>query len=272
MHPDLERVALLGFHVYPCSSTSRAGAFAGALDAATCDLDQIDRWSHAFPRANWRVVAGPSRLFILDVDRAGDTHAADGFEALRAVTDKYGPLPPRPMTRSGGSGGAALFFRHDGQELRGASGTPAPGIDPHRGRQAIMIPPSLHPSTRGPYSWRVAPWDIAPPPMPRWLVDLLTPPPRPPPPSWEPTGQRGMRALELARRGITSAPPGQGNHTLNVRAYSLGRWIAAGHIDEREAQRMLEAAAAQRGIPTREALDTIRSGLRAGMRNPLSRS
>ena len=143
MIPDeIERVCLLGWHIYPASRTSKAGMFAGATDAATDDLATVDGWARQYPGCNWRVVAAPSRLFILDVDRPGVTHAADGFAALAGLVAKHGALPPRPMTRTGGSGGAALFFEWRGEPLRGQSGYP--GLDPHRGRQAIMIPHFKH--------------------------------------------------------------------------------------------------------------------------------
>lgn len=269
MPPDIERVALLGWAVYPCSRTSKAGCFGGAAAAATADLDQIERWARAYPGCNWRVVCGPSALFALDVDRPG-THKADGFAALASLVAEHGALPPRPMTRTGGSGGAALFFRHDGEPLRGRSGLPAQGLDPHRGRQAVVLPPSRHPVTGGAYSWRTPPWEIAPPPIPAWLAKLLAPPP---PPAWrqpcQPSTERARNAVMRAMHAIEDAPTGAANDTLNRKAFALGSWCAAGLLTEAEAQASLYHASRQRRIPDREALATIRSGLRAGSRNPV---
>ena len=77
---DIERVALLGWHVYPASSTSRAGCFSGASAAASCDLDVIAGWSERFPRCNWRVVFGSSGLWGIDLDVP--PHHPDGLGAF----------------------------------------------------------------------------------------------------------------------------------------------------------------------------------------------
>jgi hypothetical protein len=270
LHPDIERVALLGWHLYPASTRSKAGCFPGAADAASCNLEQLETWANAFGECNWRVVAGPSKLFILDVDRPGPTHDADGFAELLGLTERYGALPPRPMTRSGGSGGAALFFEHRGEPLRGASGSPRPGLDPHRGRQAIMIPPSRHPLTGGIYSWRVPPWECTPPPIPGWLAALLEPPPEPAYDTpYIPTHERARNAVMKAIHRVQDAASGAANDTLNRAAYSLGRWCGAGLVSTDESTQSLLFAAQKRGIPDREAKDTIKSGLAAGRRNPV---
>lgn len=270
LHLDVERLACLGWHLYPCSRSSKAGMFAGAGAAATTDLDQLERWSAAYPGCNWRVVCGPSGLFGLDVDRPG-THAHDGFAALVALVAKHGPLPHRPMTRSGGSGGAALFFKHAGEPLRGKSGYPAPGLDPHRGRQAIMVPPSRHPVTGGAYTWRVPPWDVNPPPIPAWLAHLLAPPPEP---DWKrhpftPTDERARNAVMRAIHAVQDAASGAANDTLNRQAFKLGTWCGAGFLGNSDAESTLLSAAQARAIPFREARDTIRSGLKAGAQQPM---
>ena len=272
LHPDVEAVALLGFHCYPFWRGAKAGCFEGAHAAATADLDQLAAWAAAYPRCNWRVVCGPSGLFGLDVDRIG-THKADGFAALAELTAKHGLLPPRPMTRTGGSGGAALFFRHAGEPLRGRSGFPAPGLDPHRGRQAIVIPPSVHPVTGGAYTWRkgYAPWEVNPPPIPAWLAHMLAPPPEPEwhKHAWTPTTERARGAVMKAIHAVQDAPSGAGNDTLNKQAFKLGTWCGAGLLMERDAEAELLSAALARSIPAREARDTIKSGLRAGLRKPV---
>ena len=269
--PDaIERVALLGWHVYPMSRTAKCGCFKGAHEAATTDLDVIEGWAKLYPACNWRVVMGPSGLFGLDVDRPG-THKADGFAALQALLAVHGPLPPRPMTRTGGSGGAALFFRHEGEELRGEGGVPAPGLDPHRGAQAIVIPPSRHPITGGAYTWHFAPWDHNPPPIPAWLAAALKPKPLPERARqpWIPTDAHARNAIMKAYHAVQSASSGDANNTLNKQAFRLGTWCGAGFISQDEVEDTLAAAAQVRNIPPREARDTIRSGIRAGLKRPI---
>lgn len=264
---EIEAVALLGWACFPTSRSSKASMFKGALEAATCNLDTLEGWARNYRGCNWRIGCGASGLFGLDVDRPG-THRHDGFAALAALIGRHGEMPPRPMTRTGGSGGAVLIFQHAGERLVGSALKSAPGIDPHRGPQAIAIPPSRHPVTGGAYTWRVAPWDVAPPPIPVWLAKLYEPPPEPVRRPWVPT-ERGaekrlMRAVEL----IAGAPSGAANITLNKQAFALGGWAAAGLVAEADAVAALYCAAKSRAIPDREARDTIRSGWLAGLRRP----
>ena len=96
------------------------------------------------------MVCEGSGVWGLDVDVASEDHAADGVAALTMLVAQHGPIPPRPMTRSGG-GGVALFFRHRGEPIHGATGWPAPGIDPRRGKLSVTVPARAGP-TDGP--WR----------------------------------------------------------------------------------------------------------------------
>ena len=101
LHPDIERVALLGWHLYPTSRRTKAACLKGATDAATCNLGQIERWSNEFAGCNWRVVFGPSGLWCLDCD-VPPGHAHDGIANLTALVNVHGPLPAGPQARSGG--------------------------------------------------------------------------------------------------------------------------------------------------------------------------
>lgn len=265
---DIERVALLGWHVFPASSASKAGAFKGAHLAATCDLNIIARWCEEYRRCNWRLVFGPSRLWGLDVDAAGATHQADGIAALRTLTEQNGPLPARPMTRSGG-GGYALFFAHNGEKIAGKSGTPAPGIDPRRGMLSVTIPPSIHTVTRKPYRWLVKPWEVNPPTAPDWLLKLVEPPPEP---SYATapidTTDQARRRLYRAAMAVLDAAEGQRNDVLNRRSYQIGRMIGAGLLGEDEATNALYGAARQIGLDHSEIQATIKSGINSGRRSP----
>lgn len=267
IHPDIERVALLGWHLYPASARSKAACIKNPTWGATADLDQIARWSHAFPRCNWRVVFGPSRLWGLDCD-VPPGHAHDGVAGLKALVAVHGPLPPRPTARSGG-GGLGLFFRHDGERIIGEGGHPAPGIDPRRGQQSQTIPPSIHHRTKAPYRWLVAPWEVAPPPAPAWLLRLVEPPPVPA------YARRGADTTDQARRmlyracgAVAMAAEGHRNDALNRRAYLAGRLIAAGRLDEREAAEQLYGAGRAAGLDHVEIVATIKSGIRSGSRRP----
>ena len=270
--PDIERLALLGWRLHPASRFSRAACIKGAAEAATHDLDCLERWATEFPGCNWRVVLGGSKVWGLDVDAPSPDHAADGIAALAALVARHGPLPPRPMTRSGG-GGVALFFRHDGEPIIGKTGTPAPGLDPRRGRLSVTIPPSIHHRTRAPYRWITPPWEITPPPAPDWLLRAVAPPPPAPTPAAParvagglPGRPYAVGALRRAVEQVATALAGCRNDTLNRSAWSLSRFIADGLLHPSEIAEALAHAGRVSGMDHREVARTIASALTAGGR------
>lgn len=262
---DVERVALMGWRVYPASRVSRAACIQGATLKATSDLDQIARWSHEFPGCNWRMIFIGSGCWALDCDRPGAAHKHDGVAAFKALTAAHDPLPPRPMIRTGGSGGIVLFFRDTGLPIRGEGGHPAPGIDPRRGAQPVTLPPSFHTDTGYHYRWIVPPWECYPPAAPTWLTDMVRPPPEPPAPKFEPvqTAEFARIALQDAMRKVLEAGEGGRNDRLNRQAYRVGKYVARGLLAESEALDSLLGAGRQVGLPYYEAKATVQSGLRA---------
>ena len=50
VHRDVARLAQLGWRLHPVSQYSRAACIKDATELATCDLNQLDRWSWEFPR------------------------------------------------------------------------------------------------------------------------------------------------------------------------------------------------------------------------------
>ena len=74
---------------------------------------------------------------------------------------------------------------------------------------------------------------------------------------------------------LAKTPPGGRNGALNHAAWTLGRWIAAGALEQSEVEDALYAAAEQNGLVSnpkdgpRKTWATIRSGLGAGLREPV---
>ena len=177
------------------------------------------------------------------------------------------------MTRSGG-GGFALFFRHEGEPIAGHTGTPAPGLDPRRGRLTVTIPPSIHHRTRRPYRWITPPWELAPPPAPEWLLRLVAPPIVPPastPPRHyldHPDRIRRYAAAALwnAADRVGAAPPGSRNAALNRETFALRRFIANGALAMVEIAEAMGWAAKMAGLDRMETQQTLNSALRAGAR------
>jgi hypothetical protein len=67
--------------------------------------------------------------------------------------------------------------------------------------------------------------------------------------------------------------PGGCNAALNRAAWTLGRWVAAGALEQGEVEDGLYAAAVRNGLVAddgeRQAWATIRSGLSAGLQYPI---
>lgn len=268
LHPDVERLALLGWRLVP-STRRKKGMFVGWLDAATHDLDTLDRWAWEWPSCNWAVVPGGSGVWALDADVPSADHDADGVSVLAGMARVKGALPARPHGRSGG-GGHLLVFRDAGHPIRCKSGWPAPGLDPRAGRVAFTVSPSIH-RNGTPYRWTTAPWDVPPPTAPDWLLRAVAPPPEPPRPAIPliATTERAYRRLRRAVETVAGAPAGTANDTLNREAFAVARWVAAGKLGETEAVEAIYAAARARQVPHAEATATIRSGFTGGLRHPV---
>lgn len=264
---EIEAVALLGWRVYPASRMSKAGRFKGASAEATYDLNTIARWCREYGQSNWRVVMNGSNIWALDID-APDTHGTDGITALKQLVEANGPLPERPMTRSGG-GGYGMFFAHTDEKIVGKTGTPAPGIDPRRGNLSITIPPSIHVTTKRPYVWVTPPWKVSPPKAPEWLLKLVEPPPEPTyrQPHID-TSDAARNRLYRAASAVMASGDGNRNATLNARSFQVGRLIGAGLLGQQEAVEALYGAARSIGLEHHEIKATIQSGIKAGMAKP----
>ncbi|WP_169747398.1 bifunctional DNA primase/polymerase [Belnapia moabensis] len=261
-------MALLGWRVAPVWP-NRAGCFKGYIQAATADLDQIERWQAEYRGCNWSVIPEGSGVWALDVDIPGADHANDGVASLRELCNLHGALPPRPHGRSGG-GGHLLVFK-GGTGIFSGSSRPAPGLDTLASRSTFTISPSRHRRTGAPYRWVIAPWECPPPPAPEWLVRMLAPPPSPPRSARPivPTSDKAVRALMRTFEAVGNAPPGNRNNALLRRATLIGGFVAAGAIGRAEAERELVAAGMASGQSRAEAQSTVRSGLRRGEARPL---
>jgi hypothetical protein len=272
LHPDLERVALLGWRLAP-QTMSRKGFWKGYRQDAARDLGTLDRWAHEYPAANWCVATGPaSGVWGLDIDAPSPDHDADGIAAMRALVAEHGPLPPAPKLRSGG-GGSCVFFRWGvGSPSRSRTGWPAPGLDIRGPNVVTTLPPSRHRRTGRPYEWLVAPWDLSPPPAPNWLLKVCAPPPEAPKPEmagFTATTDRAIRRLARACDAVASAAPGTRNATLNRECWIVGGYVGAGLLSEAEAATALYAAARSVGLEHHGAKATVQSGLVAGLKRPL---
>jgi hypothetical protein len=269
LHPDIERVALLGWKLMPVWP-NRAGCFEGDLKAATHDLDQLERWQVQYDGCNWAVLCGASGLWALDLDVPGGNHKHDEVAAFRGLIDPHGALPAHPHGRSGG-GGHLIVFRDAGHPVRNKDGVPAPGMDCKSGKGQFTISPSRHKRTRQPYAWAVAPWEVEAPVAPSWLLKAVQPPREK---VWTDkpavlTESRARVTMAQVIDTVMTAEPGQRNHALNRAAFTAGGLIGSGHISEQDAVNALYAAGRYVGQSDAKCRSTIRSGLASGVAKPL---
>jgi len=110
-----------GWYIFPCRADKRPH-IKGWPGLATTEEAQIAAWAAQFPGCRWGVAAGPSGLFILDVDVK---NGAGGRESLAALEAEHGKLPRTFRVRSK-SGGTHLYFRGQGRTTAGVLGS---GLD-----------------------------------------------------------------------------------------------------------------------------------------------
>ena len=85
--------------------------------------------------------------------------------------------------------------------------------------------------------------------------------------------RRGEAYLTKLIDELARVPAGGRNAALNKTAWKLGQWVAAGALEQAEVEDALYAAAEQNGLVAddgqRQCWATIRSGLGAGLREPV---
>lgn len=158
-------------HGMQCESIGKHPLLTAWQRKATTNEAIIRAWWRKYPAANVGIATGiDSRLLVLDVDprNGGDVE-------LEALLVRHEPFPPTPRVETGG-GGWHFYFEHP----RGGiplCGKLAKGLDVMTGGRSIVAPPSLHASGRR-YTWAAgaSPRDVAPAPVPSWLLSLLTAP------------------------------------------------------------------------------------------------
>lgn len=106
---------------------------------------------------------GKSHCWVLDVD--GEA----GFNDLREITDKYGPLPETRLVRTG-SGGLHYYFAAWINKVSSGFLTDNLHIKGNVGNAYVVAPPTRHHSgNRYEYISRISPMDA-----PDWLLDLVS--------------------------------------------------------------------------------------------------
>jgi putative DNA primase/helicase len=234
------------------------------LKDATVDPDTIKAWWCERPDAS--IGMRCDRLLVLDIDPGGD-------EALDALMNKHGPLPPtREQATPRGGRHVLLRVPADAELGNSTRGIGSPeGLDVRAGVKGyIVVSPSRNGS--GGYRWTNS-LPIAD--APGWLMDALARPERersqlPPGRASGEHSRYGAVALAAEVASVRGAPEGQRNTQLNDSAFACGQLEAGGELVPGDAEALLIGAAIDAGLPQSEARRTVRSGLEAGRGSPRS--
>jgi hypothetical protein len=272
-------LARRGFAVFPLQPGTKRPLFKGWEQAASTDARQIGAWWSATPHANIAIACGPSRLLVIDLDRAkhpgGPRHGQETLAKLAA-----GRELPATFAVASARGGRHLYFRQpEGVALTITAGSATAGLGPlidTRGHGGFVVAPG---SVFEGGIYRIE-YDMDIAPLPAWIVEELanrraTTVPAAPAPFRSPgTGRRsaayGAAALNSSAATVAGAAEGTRNDTLNREAFKLGRLVGGGILDQELAVAELRRAAHSAGLPPGEAARTISSGLQAGINHPRS--
>jgi hypothetical protein len=284
-----------GWSVFPLVPGAKVPRIDDWPAKATTDPARLRRW-WGWPRHERHgvgIACGPSGLLVIDLDQPKPGAAVperwqhpgihDGADVLAALCEDAGqPLPFDTHTVRTGRGGLHLYFTQPaGVQLRNTEGGKGGGLGwliDTRGHGGYVVAAGV---TVNAATYQTI-HDTAPAPLPAWLTNRLTPAPTaaapgPAGPVRLTTGHRSSY-LDAAVRAeldhVTTAPSGQHNRALFIAAQNLGQLVAGGALDETETFQLLLAAeralaaACPEPHPERQAIATIRSGLRAGAKRP----
>ncbi|MGI9118791.1 MAG: bifunctional DNA primase/polymerase [Acidimicrobiales bacterium] len=253
-----------------CASPGKHPRTLNGLKDASVEPAVVAAWWRRSKLSNIGLATGFGGLWVLDVD--GDA----GEETLAHLEREHGPLPTTRWVRTGSGGRHAYLRLPPGVDLGNSSRKLGPGLDTRGSGGYAVAPPSGHVSG-GVYSWlnqeRAAE-------VPRWMLDLLRPPPRPPVrklacerlPSTSRRAGYGGAALALEESSVRMAIPGSRNHRLNSASFNLGQLVGSGLLELDAVAGALLVAALASGLGETEAMRTIESGLAAGQRCPRGRT
>lgn len=267
----------------------------GGLYKATCDEKQIREWWRKWPKALIGMPTGKaSGVFVVDLDPRGGETLEDVEARLSAAV---GDLPPglRAITQSGG---AHYYFKlPDGEETPRNAAKKLEGIDWRGDGGYVIVPPSMMLDGKG-YTWALGPDEGEAAEAPPLLLDLIYQrgpfarhapsagagtygagfsgrvPPKPA--NQNDAGDDAVRryvqaALTNAASEVRAAAQGTRGSTLNSVAYSMGKFVGAGALSEREVWAALADAADANGMTSVDGADErdakIRRGLESGRAN-----
>ncbi|MEV6276686.1 bifunctional DNA primase/polymerase [Nocardia sp. NPDC051832] len=269
--------AARGWFVFPLRPGAKTPAVEHWPQQASTDPIEIREWWAHNPAYNIAVATEPSGLLVIDLDTL-DHRAARGADpaSWQLLADlaaaAHATRSLFTYTVATPSGGRHLYYRvGDGEAPSCTVGRLGAGID-SRGRGGYIVAAESR-TTAG--SYRI----LDPRParqLPAWLRHQLQSSPSPPAHGpVEPPHQPGRyltAILTSELHTVTAARVGTRNHSLFRAAFTLGRLVAGGELDEHDTRRALVTAAARHigtdGFTAVEVERTITSAFKLGADRP----
>lgn len=254
-----------------CTRPGKHPRTAHGFRDATTGSEVIRRWWRVYPHAHIGIATGAdANLFVLDVD------GPDGERSLQRLIAEHGPLPRTATVKTGR--GRHFYFKLSGRQIECSSGKLGSGLDVRGEGGYVVAPFSRHASGAiyCPVRSSLINGKFKPAPAPQWLLDLLAKSVDAPPAQREQVSEKSLEqartyaeaALQSELDRLRRAPQGQRNDTLNLSAFKMGQLVAHGLLGPDTTAAILQQAARQIGLESRETQATIRSGLQDGQAVP----
>ncbi|MEM7342494.1 MAG: bifunctional DNA primase/polymerase [Actinomycetota bacterium] len=279
LRPGTKRPAVPNHRAEDCdhSDPRCADGHAGWEARATTDTDRITRAWTAKP---WGIgiACGPSGLLVVDLDTPTEDGGPAGVDVYSRIAREAGATKlPTTFVVATPSGGRHLYYRRPaGVELGNSCASLGERIDTRANGGYVVAPPTR--ITAGSYrATTSAPIAEAP----DWLIEALTPRPRPAANSdARPALGGGAGAID---RYVAAAVDGETHRVRTARqpkrlsslysaAVSLGELVGAGVLTQERAEAVLHDCTpvhiANGAYTQRDATSAITNGIRKGITQP----
>lgn len=246
-----------GWHIFPVRARDKIPVTRNGYHGA---CDDASPWQ-ADSSLNIGIACRPSGLVVIDIDKHG---TVDGERTIAELESRLGPLPATYCVGTP-RGGRHLYYRDPGGALVGVLGL---GVDV-KCNGYVVAPPSVRDD--GCYSVIC---DLPVAELPQAWIDALLKRERVAAAAAAAAiatsdgTPYGRAALDAECRAVSSSCEGERNRTLNASAIKIAHLVAGGELTESTARAELSTAAAQCGLPEREASKTINSAFKAGLSSP----
>ncbi|WP_107657465.1 bifunctional DNA primase/polymerase [Nocardia suismassiliense] len=258
-----------GWSVFPLSpGRKKPPIFKNWPEHASTDPQRIHRWWSWNPRFNVAIATGLSQLHVIDLDATHLRPPARCFDdALATLSNHLSEPAPSTLTIASPHGWHLYYTAPSQPELSCTVGRIGQGID-SRGHGGYVVAPG---SITADGAYRVID-DLPVADLPTALVALLRPPPLRPPHQLTQRPEHLDAYLAAVLDRVTHPPPNTRNITVFRAAFTLGRLVAGGALDEHHTRTMLTAAAAAHigvdGFSAAELDRAISNGFRYGAQHP----